>query len=123
MRASLWPISTAIESSAPCTTAAVIGSTLVRAAVTSVASLRQEQVPGAVGPRPPARRDDRRRVGMEDHGRAVERLVEREERAVVEARRQRSDLPVDAKLALAFVDERLAEAAVGDGKLAQRLPL
>jgi hypothetical protein len=52
---------------------------------------------------------------VEDHCRAVERLVQREQRAVVEARRQRLQLPVDPEEALALPDERLVERPALDG--------
>ena len=66
MRASLWPISTAIESSAPAITAAVIGSTRVRTALTGAPPFVRIRFPERVRPRPPGGRDDGGRVAVED---------------------------------------------------------
>src|SRR3954447_20199108 len=123
MRASLWPISTAMESSAPLTTAAVIGSTLVSAVLAIRTSLREQQVPGAVGARRPSGRDDGCRVEVEDDGGAGEALVERQRGAVVEAGRQRLQRAVDPEVALALTEERAVGRAARDGQLLERRPL
>src|SRR5437016_5693773 len=116
MRASLCPISTAIESSAPAMTHAVTGSILVCVLLTPTSSpvrprphwpspvpgtgrgsrghgsrghAREEQIARVVGARRPAGRDEDRRVALEDDRGPGYVRVEREAGPLVEARRVR----------------------------------
>src|SRR5690242_2093767 len=97
MRASLWPISTAIESRAPAITAAVTGSTRVLTLLIGSRSSPQDQVARPFRKKPPARRHERGRIGVKDNRGPGQGLVHRQQRAVVEAGGQRLERAVDAE--------------------------
>ena len=64
----------------------------------------------------PARRHDRRGVEVEDHRRPGDRLAERQQAAVVEARLQALEAAADAEDALALAHERLLQAPTRHGQ-------
>src|SRR5690349_18585061 len=106
IRASLWPISTAIESRAPAMTAAVTGSTRVFTLLIGSLSSPKDQVARLLGLEAPARRHERGGVGVKDDRGAGQRLAGRQRLTVVEAGEKRFEFPVHAKDAVALADQR-----------------
>src|SRR5258707_1643106 len=95
-------------SKAPWTTLAVM---LSMASAMALALQTQDQIAARVGAQYAARRHHRRRVGLQDDRRPGDRLLERQQVAPIERRRQGLQNAVDPERARRGLDQRRRKAA------------